>query len=138
MEVDHDVSHLVQGRLSHYEWVSMIVLSCCIWILLPLTVTLSPLTVVLIPVISTIILLLLLILHDLDRLKWSEGVWIWMPLARLFQSIGLDPYIPKPVLDRLSNTDFLLQMDSYRLATYPDEYPNHIKTKKVKKIVVKK
>ena len=42
---------------------------------------------------------LIILLRKLDRLRWHERTSIWEPTARLFRSMGLDPYVPREVID---------------------------------------
>ncbi len=63
---------------------------------------------------------LLIILRKLDRLRWHERTSIWEPTARLFRSMGRDPYVPREAIDsgRYRPTGHV------RVADYPDPYPN--------------
>ena len=42
---------------------------------------------------------LLIVLRQLDRLTWHEQASIWEPTTRLFRSMDLNPYVPRPVID---------------------------------------
>ncbi len=63
---------------------------------------------------------LVIILRKLDRLRWHERTTIWEPTARLFRSMGRDPYVPRDVIDsgRYRPTGRI------RVADYPDPYPH--------------
>ncbi len=63
---------------------------------------------------------LIVLLRKLDRLRWHERTSIWEPTARLFRSMGRDPYVPREVIDsgRYRPTGRI------RVADYVDPYPN--------------
>jgi hypothetical protein len=63
---------------------------------------------------------LLIVLRQLDRLVWHERASIWEPTARLFQSIGLDPYVPRHVID----SGRYVPSGRIRVVDYPDTYPD--------------
>ncbi|HYA68591.1 MAG TPA: hypothetical protein VED63_07650, partial [Acidimicrobiales bacterium] len=62
---------------------------------------------------------LTILLRKLDLLRWHEQVTIWEPTARLFRSMGRDPYVPRFVIDngRYRPTG------RTRVVDYPDAYP---------------
>lgn len=39
-----------------------------------------------------------LLLVRLDRLRWQEQTWIWVPIERLFMNLGFLPYFPESVV----------------------------------------
>ena len=53
-------------------------------------------------------------------LRWHERVTIWEPTSRLFRCMGLDPYVPRLVID---NGRFL-PVGRVRVVNYPDPYPD--------------
>ncbi len=63
---------------------------------------------------------LMILLRKLDLLRWHERVSIWEPTTRLFRSMGLDPYVPRLVIDsgRYRPTGRI------RVVDYPDPYPD--------------
>ncbi len=63
---------------------------------------------------------LLIVLRQLDRLVWHEQAAIWEPTSRLFRSMGLDPYVPRPVID----SGRFLPSGRVRVVDYPDPYPD--------------
>jgi hypothetical protein len=71
----------------------------------------------------------LVILGKLDRLRWHERVTIWEPTARLFRTMGHDPYVPNEVIvsGRFRPTG------RGRLVEYPDPYP--VRSTKVVRLV---
>ena len=63
---------------------------------------------------------LLIVLRQLDRLVWHEQASIWEPTSRLFRSMGLDPYVPRLVID----SGRFLPSGRVRVVDYPDPYPD--------------
>jgi hypothetical protein len=63
---------------------------------------------------------LMVLLRKLDMLRWHERVSIWEPTARLFRSMGRDPYVPRFVIEhgRYHPTGRV------RVVDYPDPYPD--------------
>jgi hypothetical protein len=68
---------------------------------------------------------LIVLLRKLDRLRWHERSSIWEPTARLFRSMGRDPYVPREVID----SGRYCPTGRVRVADYPDPYPN--RTRKI-------
>ena len=62
---------------------------------------------------------LLVLLRRLDRLRWHERVSIWEPTTRLFRNMGLDPYVPREVID----AGRYRPAGTVRVVDYPDPYP---------------
>lgn len=63
---------------------------------------------------------LLIVVRQLDRLIWHEQASIWEPTTRLFRSMGLDPYVPRLVIDSGRYTP----KGRVRVVDYPDPYPD--------------
>lgn len=63
---------------------------------------------------------LLIVLRQLDRLVWHEQASIWEPTTRLFRSMGLDPYVPRLVID----SGRYVPTGRVRVVDYPDAYPD--------------
>ena len=68
---------------------------------------------------------LIILLRKLDRLRWHERTSIWEPTARLFRSMGLDPYVPRDVIE----SGRYRPSGRVRVADYIDPYPD--RTRKV-------
>jgi hypothetical protein len=70
----------------------------------------------------------MILLRKLDRLRWHERVTIWEPTTRLFRNMGLDPYVPREVIEsgRYHPTGWV------RVVEYPDPYP--IRSSKIVKL----
>ena len=63
---------------------------------------------------------LIVLLRKLDRLRWHERTSIWEPTARLFRSMGRDPYVPREVID----SGRYRPTGRARVADYPFPYPD--------------
>ena len=72
----------------------------------------------------------MVLLRKLDRLRWHERVSIWEPTARLFRSMGLDPYVPREVIE----SGRFRPTGRVRVVEYPDPYP--IRDTKIVKVEV--
>ena len=72
----------------------------------------------------------MVLLRKLDRLRWHERVTIWEPTARLFRSMGLDPYVPREVIE----SGRFRPSGRVRVVEYPDPYP--IRDTKIVKVEV--
>ncbi len=68
---------------------------------------------------------LLIVLRQLDRLVWHEQASIWEPTTRLFRSMGLDPYVPRLVID----SGRYRPTGRVRVVDYPDPYPDRSRKK---------
>jgi hypothetical protein len=62
---------------------------------------------------------LMILLRQLDLLRWHEKVTIWEPTTRLFRNMGHHPYVPRLVIEdgRYRPTGLV------RIVDYPDPYP---------------
>jgi len=63
---------------------------------------------------------LLIVVRQLDRLVWHEQASVWEPTSRLFRSMGLDPYVPRLVID----SGRFVPSGRVRVVDYPDPYPD--------------
>lgn len=63
---------------------------------------------------------LLLLLRKLDLLRWHERVAIWEPTTRLFRHMGLEPYVPREVID----SGRYRPTGQIRVVEYLDPYPD--------------
>ncbi len=74
----------------------------------------------------------MVLLRKLDRMRWHERVTIWEPTARLFRSMGLDPYVPREVIE----SGRFRPIGRVRVVEYPDPYPiRHTKIIKLEDLV---
>jgi hypothetical protein len=106
--------------LSSLEWVCLLLL---LFVLLGLITVLpggSVFGAFIAGVLAGTLVSLMTLLRKLDLLRWHERVAIWEPTTRIFRSMGLDPYIPRLVIEsgRYRPTGRL------RVVDYPDPYPD--------------
>ncbi|NQV12603.1 hypothetical protein HQ524_04535 [Candidatus Uhrbacteria bacterium] len=134
MEGHKDLIHSVNNKVLPIEWGVLTVLSLVIWFCLYSLNDGTTFALVVIPLLSTAFLLLLLILREMNSLRWQEKHWDWDPLISLFKELALKPYFPAPVFTekRLTKKD-IKEIGPYRVATYPKPYPDFT-GKKVKTI----
>ena len=107
------------------EWISMLLLLALIValaVVMPGGTVWGALTA---GVLTGTLVTLLVVLRQLDRLVWHEQASIWEPTSRLFRSMGLDPYVPRLVID----TGRFVPSGRVRVVDYPDPYPD--RTRKV-------
>jgi hypothetical protein len=120
-------SYLVLNKMLVYEWISLLILYAIILSSLIYLNNNSLFVVFLLAFVSTALALLLLILNDLNNLKWKEKNWIWIPLSQLFVDLDLKPYFPGGVFrkKRVNVKDFR-EFKEIRVAYYPNKYPNMV------------
>lgn len=84
--------------MTKLEWFSISALLCLLTytMILISDVTVSGMLIVFITILTGIILMVVLL--QLDTLKWQAEKWVWHPLHDLFISIELLPYYPEPVI----------------------------------------
>jgi hypothetical protein len=121
MELERGQIESTGGQaLSPMEWSGLLML----WVVLVGLIAVLPggtvLGALVAGVLAGILVTFLLVLRKLDLLRWHERVTIWEPTARLFRSMGIDPYVPRHVIDggRYRPTGRV------RVVDYPDPYPN--------------
>jgi hypothetical protein len=71
-------------------------------------------------VLASTLLTLMILLRKLDLLRWHERVAIWEPTTSLFGSIGLDPYVPRDVIE----SGRYRPTGKTRVVEYLEPYPN--------------
>ena len=125
-----EVSHLVDSNMSKHEWGSLFLLSAIIWFCLFLIGGGSVISLIIIPLLATVLGLLMFILQDFNNLTWGERIWIWRPISRLFLDLDLKPYMPEAVLKGRVSKRFLKNLAVYSVGTFPNRYPA-LKGKKV-------
>jgi hypothetical protein len=125
-----EVSHLVDSNMSKHEWGSLFILSIIIWFSLFLVGGGSVISLIVIPLLASVLGLLMFILQDFSNLTWGESTWIWRPISRLFLDLGLKPYMPEAVLKGRVSKRLINNLTVYRVGTFPNKYPN-MKGKKI-------
>lgn len=127
-----ETSYTVKDKMLPYEWGALITLTFIVWVSLLFLGDQSFFISLVMPMLATCFGLLLIIVRDLNNLTWQEHQWVWKPLEELFRELDLLPYVSEPLIkDGWVPENELLEMKSYRLATYPNPYPD-MKGKKVK------
>jgi uncharacterized membrane protein YqaE (UPF0057 family) len=134
LKIEKEVSFSSKNKILPYEWISLLVLAGIMLFCLFYVKESSLVYSLVITAISTTIILLLLVLHQLDTLSWQEENWIWLPLTNIFNELALMPYFPGDLIEDKRLT--LNQIKRWgvtrkiRIAIYPN-YPDRI-GKKVK------
>jgi hypothetical protein len=112
-------------RMSPLEWSGLILLL----LLLISLITVLPggrvLGALVAGVLAGTLVTLMILLRKLDMLRWHERVTIWEPTTRMFRSMGLDPYVPRFVIE----SGRYRPTGRVRVVDYPDPYP--LRTTKV-------
>src|SRR3989338_209968 len=119
------VAFSVNERMLPLEWMSLILLATIILsCLFPIGGNFL-LSQAIIALLGTTIILLLLVLRELDSLRWQEKRWILEPICELFVQLDLIPYLPQPLIEsgRITRKD-LLRIKTYRLRLLPNPYPD--------------
>jgi hypothetical protein len=75
---------------------------------------------VFVTVLATASVLLVLVLRDMNNLKWDKDSWTWQPLKNLFRNLDLTPYFPA---DNLHETKFK-KGEKYRVSALPVDLDN--------------
>ncbi len=126
MGTDRALIEAATGQaLSPIEWTGLLLLLLLLVALIAVLPGGTVLGALVAGVMAGTLVTLMILLRRLDRLRWHERVSIWEPTARLFRSMGLDPYVPREVIEsgRFQPTGRV------RIVDYPDPYP--IRTTKI-------
>ena len=123
----------VRQRMTKLEWFSISALLALLAYSMALIseVSLTGVLIVFITVLTAIILMI--VLWQLDTLKWQAERWIWQPLHDLFLSMDLVPYYPGPVI--AYGEVHLKKGEKIRIARYLHKYPD-ISNKTVQEITI--
>lgn len=125
------VEMLAREKVSKFEWLSILSLLSVVLFFIYYFNNGSFLSVILSAILSTAAVALVLVLKDLDNLRWKEGVSIWAPLHDLFETLDLLPYYPGEIIK--NGRVKLEKGQKVRLAEYPDPYPDM--TNKIVRII---
>ncbi len=85
--------------LSPIEWTGLLLLLILLVGLIAVLPGGTILGAVVAGVLAGILVTFMVLLRKLDRLRWHERSSIWEPTARLFRSMGRDPYVPREVIE---------------------------------------
>ena len=125
LTLQKQVEYQVRNKMLFYEWISLLLLGGVIEFCLFYANDGSIISIIITSLLSASLVLLLLVLKELDSLKWQEQNWIWQPLSQLFSELDLLPYFPEDVFQqkRIKLEDFK-EAKKIRIAHYPHPYPN--------------
>lgn len=129
----NSIGYRVRNKMQKYEWFSLVGLLATV-VFIVFYINDGSLSFMIISVlISTASVMLLLLVRELDSLRWKEQKWIWEPLEDVFSDLGLLPYYPEEVLrsDRVTPK----KGTKVRIAYYPKPYPDFSGKKVVTKII---
>lgn len=116
------IETITTHKISIFEWISVWSLTFVVVFNLYGMTTGDVFQSLLITILASAIILLVLVLRDLDNLKWQKAVWTWKPLHSLFVNMDLLPYYPRIIVDvgeaKIPNGEKI------RLADYPNPYPD--------------
>lgn len=121
----NSIGYRVRNRLEKYEWFSLVGLLTSI-VFIVFYINDGSLSFIIISVlVSTASVMLLLLIRELDNLRWKEQKWIWEPLEDVFSDLDLLPYYPSEVLfERRVKPK---KGAKIRIAYYPKPYPDFTK-----------
>jgi hypothetical protein len=113
------VESITGQSLSALEWSGLILLLLLLIGLIAIIPGGTPLGAIAAGVMAGTLTTLMILLRQLERLRWHERVSIWEPATRLFRNMGLDPYVPREAIEsgRYRPTGRI------RVVDYPDPYP---------------
>ena len=106
--------------LSAIEWTSLLLLLLLLMALIAVLPGGTLLGALVAGVMAGTLVTLIILLRKLDRLRWHERTSIWEPTARLFRSMGRDPYVPREVIE----SGRYRPTGRVRVVDYPDPYPD--------------
>jgi|GEM_PF-739461 len=118
------VEFLIADEMQPYEWITIIALAL-LTILSAFSINDgSWISLIVLPVIESVVVVIFITISDLDSLKWQEQNWIWEPLSALFVALGLEPYFPDiTITQNRIPASLLAKLKSYRVGHHPSEYP---------------
>lgn len=130
MSTDRALVEAATGQaLSAIEWSGLLLLLVLLVGLMAVLPGGTVLGALVVAVLTGTLVTFMILLRKLDRMRWHERVTIWEPTARLFRSMGRDPYVPREVIEsgRFHPTGRV------RVVDYPDPYPT--RTTKIVRVV---
>jgi len=115
----------LSDKMQPYEWITIVSLALLTIFSMIYINDGSAVSLLILPILETVIVVIFITIFDLDSLKWQARNWIWEPLSTLFESLGLLPYFPEDLVKiGQITTSFLESFDSYRVGKYKYPYPN--------------
>ena len=123
MSADRSLIEAATGQaLSAIEWSGLLLLLLLLVGLIAVLPGGTVLGALVVGVLAGTLVTFMILLRKLDRLRWHERVTIWEPTARLFRSMGRDPYVPREVVE----SGRFRPTGDVRVVDYPDPYPVRI------------
>lgn len=120
-----EIIYWIKDRMMLFEWISLLILCSIILVCIYSLSDGTALSIVVLPLISTAVILLLLVIRDIDNLSWQEDSWIWNRLIDLFNELDLPPYLLNVLFkNKRLNKNKLNLPKEYRLVDYRHPYPN--------------
>ena len=120
MSTDRSLIEAATGQaLSAIEWSGLLLLLVLLVGLMAVLPGGTVLGAVVVGVLTGTLVTFMILLRKLDRMRWHERVTIWEPTARLFRSMGRDPYVPREVIE----SGRFRPTGKVRVVDYPDPYP---------------
>jgi len=120
MNIDRSLIEAATGQaLSAIEWSGLLLLLLLLVGLIAVLPGGTVLGALVVGVLAGTLATFMILLRKLDRLRWHERVTIWEPTARLFRSMGRDPYVPREVIE----SGRFRPTGGVRVVDYPDSYP---------------
>lgn len=116
------IETLTTQRISKFEWISVWSLTSVVVLNLYAITRHDVFQSMLITILASSLILLVLVLRDLNDLKWQKGIWTWKPLHSLFVNLDLLPYYPRIIVD--IGEAKIPSGEKVRLADYPNPYPD--------------
>ena len=117
-----NIEYLVRDTMIKFKWFVLIGL----WLIIIFSMFYlnnnSPFSIIIVVLLSSASVMFLLIIRDLDTLRWKEEQWIWDPLDQLFEELNLLRYYPEQVLQ--SRRTHIKKGTRVRSAHYPYPYPD--------------
>jgi len=120
MNIDRSLIEAATGQaLSAIEWSGLLLLLLLLVGLIAVLPGGTVLGALVVGVLTGTLVTFMILLRKLDRLRWHERVTIWEPTARLFRSMGRDPYVPRDVIE----SGRFRPTGGVRVVDHPDPYP---------------
>jgi len=117
-----NIESVVAQRISRHEWVAIIILGAVLVANLYSASDGSWQTALILTGIGAASVLLMLVLSELNDLKWQKDIWTWKPFHQLFLDLDLVPYYSRRLLE--IGEAKVEKGEKVRLADYPNPYPD--------------
>lgn len=116
------IGAFVKEKILILEWITIFILLFVVLFSIFIMNDGTFLAVIISFLLSSSAIAIVLVLKDLDNLKWKENSWIWEPLEQTFNDLELLPYFPDDVIK--SGRAQVNKGQKIRIAHYPNKYPD--------------